>query len=260
MKITVCELPNSGRGLARDWPRLIRHTHRYRSDLVLLPEMPFFPWPAWRRAYHPDLWQAAVNAHEQWRPRLQELAPAVVCGTVPVLSQGLRLNVGFVHSPARGFEMVHPKSYLPQEPGFWESTWYERGPGTFKLHRISGISLGFLICTELWFFRHARAYGQQGAHVILCPRATPRATLGKWVTGGRAASVVAGAFCLSSNKISEPNERADLGGQGWITDPEGDVLDKTSRRRPFVTLDVDMRKAERAKHTYPRYVTEQRGT
>jgi N-carbamoylputrescine amidase len=256
MKITVCELPNSSRGLARDWPRLVHHVHQTKSGLVLLPEMPFSPWLAWRRTYNPDLWQAAVKTHEQWKPRMRELAPAVVCGTFPITRKGRRLNVGFVHSVLRGFEPVHSKYYLPQEPGFWESSWYERGAGTFEPHRISGISLGFLICTELWFFQHARSYGQGGVHAILCPRATPNATLSKWVTGGRAASVVAGAFCLSSNRISESNERADLGGQGWITDPEGEVLGKTSRKKPFLTLDVDMGKAERAKRSYPRYVTE----
>lgn len=254
MKITVCELANSRAGLARDWPRLVQHVRRNRSDLVLLPEMPFSPWLPWRPTFNPALWEGAVRAHERWKPRMRELAPAVVCGTVPVTRGGRRLNVGFIHSPARGFEPIHAKCYLPQEPGFWESTWYEPGDGSFKPHRISGISLGFMICTELWFFRHARSYGKDGAHVILCPRATPPATLSKWMAGGRAASVVAGAFCLSSNRISEPGERADLGGQGWIIDPEGEILGKTSRSKPFLTLEIDTAEAELAKGTYPRYV------
>jgi len=49
---------------------------------------------------------------------------------------------------------------------------------------------------------------------------------------------------------------ADLGGQGWIVGPDGQVLGLTSRERAFVTVEIDLREAERAKQTYPRYVLE----
>jgi len=114
--------------------------------------------------------------------------------------------------------------------------------------------LGFVICTDLWFFQHARAYGKKGVHLIICPRATPRTTLEKWLVGGRAAAVVSGAFTLSSNKINRQGEEADLGGQGWIVGPNGKVLGITSQEQPFLTLDLDLTKAEKSKETYPRYV------
>jgi len=49
----------------------------------------------------------------------------------------------------------------------------------------------------------ARAYGKVGVHLIVNPRATERSTLDKWLTGGRAAAVIAGAFCLSSNRVTD---------------------------------------------------------
>jgi N-carbamoylputrescine amidase len=101
---------------------------------------------------------------------------------------------------------------------------------------------------------HARAYGQAGVHLLVVPRATPRQTLDKWLAGGRAAAVVAGAFTLSSNPLSEPTERANLGGQGWIIGPDGEVLGITSAEQPFVTIELDLAAAEHAKQTYPRYV------
>jgi N-carbamoylputrescine amidase len=47
-----------------------------------------------------------------------------------------------------------------------------------------------------------------------------------------------------------------MGGLGWVVDPDGQVLATTSREQPFVTVEVDLRLAEQARHTYPRYVRE----
>ncbi len=255
MRVTVCELRDSREGFSQEWGDLVRHVREQKSDLVLLPEMTFSPWFAWRSEFDPRIWQGAVLAHREWEQRLSELAPAVVCGTAPVNSGEQRLNRAFVFEHG-GWAGVHDKFHLPDEEGFWEETWYGRGSGDFSLHLSAGINLGFLICTELWFYEHARAYGKQGAHLILCPRATPRETVDKWLAGGRAAAVVSGAFCLSSNPISTVGELADLGGRGWITDPDGEVLGVTSAERPFLTLHIDTRQAEEAKKTYPRYVPE----
>jgi N-carbamoylputrescine amidase len=48
----------------------------------------------------------------------------------------------------------------------------------------------------------------------------------------------------------------DCGGLGWVIDPEGEVLATTTVDDPFVTVDVDLDVARRAKATYPRYVRE----
>ena len=45
-----------------------------------------------------------------------------------------------------------------------------------------------------------------------------------------------------------------MGGQGWIVGPDGEILGITSREQPFVTVEIDPQKADRAKKTYPRYV------
>ena len=143
---------------------------------------------------------------------------------------------------------------MPNEEGYWEASWYERGDGDFEPIQAGSALLGFVICTDIWFFQHSRSYGKKGVHLIACPRATPRSTLDKWLVGGRATAVVSGAFVLSSNRVSREGEEADLGGQGWILGPNGKVLGLTSDERPFLTLELDLKKADLAKQTYPRYV------
>lgn len=254
MKVTVCQLVNDPGNFASDWERLSSHVASERSDLVCLPEMPFFPWFAWSPEYDPQTWESAVKAHLDAAPLLDQLSPAAVCGSRPIEKWGKRLNEAFIWEKDAGFRPAHTKYYLPDEEGYWEASWYGRGDGNFAPVRVRDALLGFLICTDIWFFQHSRTYGKKGVHLIVCPRATPRNTLDKWLAGGQAAAIVSGAFVLSSNRISGDGEQADLGGQGWIVGPNGKVLGLTSANHPFLTLDLDIEKAEKAKQTYPRYV------
>ena len=194
MKVTVCELSNEPVGFERDWQGLVSHVKAEASDLVLLPEMPFYTWPAWSKQKDNNTWKASVEAHDQWMPRLAEFAPAAVVGTRPVIKDSRFFNEGFIWEPASGYHSAHVKYYLPNEEGFWEANWYERGNEEFSLYQVNQIKIGFLICTELWFNAHARDYARQGIHLLVCPRATPGSTVDKWIAGGRTAAVVSGAF------------------------------------------------------------------
>jgi N-carbamoylputrescine amidase len=255
MKVTVCELGNDSDALAQDWQSLVAHTKSEASDLVLLPEMAFHPWVAQTDQVDSTVWQAAVDAHDQWMPRLAELAPAIVAGSRPIVQQKKRLNEGFIWEKASGYQAVHHKYYLPDEKDFWEASWYDRGEYEFSVAQANQVRMGFLICTELWFNSHGREYGKQEIHLLVSPRATPAATTDKWIAGGRAAAVVSGAFCLSSNFGGISEAGIKWGGSGWIIEPEeGEVLGVTSQEQPFLTLDIDLKVAETAKRTYPRYV------
>ena len=257
MRVTVCELRNDAEGLDQDWTALVAHVKSETSDLVLLPEMPFYPWIARSKQVNPAIWKQAVTAHDQRMPRLSELAPAMVAGSRPVFQDGKRHNQGYIWDPKSQYQPSHVKYYLPDEEGFWEASWYEKGKRDFTVIRCRGVNLGFLICTELWFFEHARKYGKQEIHLLVCPRVTPKSSVNKWIAGGQAAAVVSGAFCLSSN-LSGPNiERIEFGGAGWVIEPEeGSVLGVTSPNKPFLTVEIDLEEAEKAKRTYPRYVAD----
>jgi N-carbamoylputrescine amidase len=257
MKVTVCQLRNDPPDLAHDWGQLVAHVQAEATELVLLPEMPFHPWPAWTRDVDPAIWQTSVEAHEAWLERLPELAPAVVFGTRPVLRGERRHNEGFVWEANSGYRAVHTKYYLPDEGGFWEASWYERGELEFTAVQASKIKAGMMICTEMWFMEHARAYGKASIDLLISPRATPLSSASKWVAGGRTAAVVSGAFCLSSNRGGVDETGLAWGGSGWITEPEeGELLALTSEEDPFATVDIDLNVAKQAKETYPRYVLE----
>lgn len=255
MRVTVCELQNTREGLEQGWQALIKHLQREHSDLLVLPEMPFFPWVARSNQIDPKVWEMAVKAHEEWMARFSELPVSAIVGTRPVIWNSKRLNEAFLWQRDSGYETVHHKYYLPDEEGFWEATWYERGDYDFMVVECGAAKIGFLICTELWFNEHARQYAREGIHLLICPRVTPQKSVEKWIAGGRTAAVISGAYCLSSNLVGSNTKEIDFGGAGWIIEPdEGDVLGVTSPKNPFITLDLDLRIADNAKNTYPRYV------
>ncbi len=256
MKVTVCQLHEAPEGLEGDWPLLVEHVREQESDLVLLPEMPFHGWLARNRETDEAAWNEAVASHRAWLERLSELAPAAVLGTVPISDEGSRFNEGFAWSEGT-YSGVHRKYYLPDEEMFWEASWYGRGEKRFEPFEIAGALAGYMICTEMWFTEHARAYGRAGTQLIAAPRATPGTTAGKWVAGGRATAVVSGAWCLSSNRGGIDAEGGVWAGAGWIIEPEeGEVLALTSEDEPFQTREIDLDRADRAKASYPRYVEE----
>jgi N-carbamoylputrescine amidase len=251
MKVTVCELSDDPNLLAGEWEELVAHVKSSGSELVLLPEMPFYPWWMLESTVDLRVWDLAIAAHESWQRRLDELLPAAVLTSFPVRVGDQRLNEGILWEGS-GRVPVHHKYYLPDEAGFRESTWYHRGDGSFSTVRHRHAVVGFLICSELWSFESARHYGSLGANVIATPRATRAASLEKWIVAGRAAAMVSGAFLLSSNRRGAPGQGIEFAGTGWIIDPEGRVVVTTSKGKPFVTVEIDLEQANQAKRTYPR--------
>jgi N-carbamoylputrescine amidase len=250
MKVTVCELNDDRVRFEEDWHKLVAHVQTNASELVVLNEMPFSTWFGVTPDFDMAIWQAVVAEHEAWLPRLKALEGATVISSRPVTQGTRRLNEGFIWYANLGYRATHLKYYLPDEAGVWEASWYQRGDGRFDLVSTPSSKIGFLICSELWAMSRAQAYGKAGAHLLVTPRATGQTSVEKWLTGGRAAAIVAGAFSLSSNRVSD----SAFGGGGWIINPEGEVLALTSRDQPFVTVEIDLAEAVRAKTTYPRYV------
>ena len=256
MNITVCEYNNNMEVVESIWKALVEHCKSQQSEIVLLPEMPFSSWLAHTDQVDESLWAKAVETHAQWLERLGELEAQVVLSSRPVIRDGVRLNEGYAWTP-EGYQSVHHKVYLPNEPGYWEATWYSPGAEEFNVIDMGGIKIGFLICTELWFSQRAREYMKQGIDLLVCPRATEAQSLDKWYAGGRTAAVVSGAYCLSSNLAGADSQGNPFAGGGWIIEPDSEILGKTSTTEPFLTLNIDIEKARAAKSTYPRDVIDE---
>lgn len=209
-------------------------------DLLVLPELAFSPWVCATRDVDPAAW-AVVE------PELDRLEATVVVGTMAVTQDGRRYNDAFVYFDG-AVQARHRKTFLPDEPGFWEATWYDRGPVDFAPVDTPVGRLGISICTEMWFTQHTYS----DVDIVVVPRATPAETTAKWLAGGATQAVCAGAFCISSNR-AESVAGTTMGGAGWVIDPEGSAVAVTGDD-PAVVVDIDLAQARAAKSTYPRYV------
>ena len=250
MKVTVCEMPDDPGEFSEAWVKLAKHVKSEGSELLLLPEMPFFYWFCAGPKFDPAVWREATAKHRGWMKRLPELGEKAVLGTSPVERGTGRRNEGFVWT-GEGTRWVHQKRYVPNMAGWYEGTWYQRGTKPFAPFEVEGWKAGFMVCSDIWSMANARQYGKKGVDLIAVPRATGTGSVDKWVAGGRVAAVVAGAYCLSSNRVGKRGD-AEFGGKGWVVDPDGGVLGLTSKGRPFVTVEIDRTKAQKAKNTYPR--------
>jgi N-carbamoylputrescine amidase len=243
MKVTVCQFHNGGGGFGADWDHLVRHVKVERSELVLLPEMPFYSWFPTPRHFNAGVWQAAVDAHNAWERRLSDLAPAIPIGTRPIDFGNVRYSAGFMWNEGEGItESIHVKSCLTAQDGAWETSWYDRGVPDFELANVGSARVGMLIGLELWIPEQAHLYGEDGAQVIAVPRADRLAGddqdgADEWLRGVIEAATAAEAYCLSS---SRGTRGSGLGGTAWVISPHGEVLAETTRYEPFVSVEIDL--------------------
>jgi N-carbamoylputrescine amidase len=255
MRITVCELPHEPDALAAAWAALCQHTVRNSSELVLLPEFAMVE-PVWEsERFDAGRWRAAEILSDTWLKRLGELQTAYVVGTRPVTIGGRRFNEGYLWSAAGGMAPLRSKFFLPNEPGNWETRWFESGDPGFPEFHAGALSFGLNICTEVWALESYSGYAAGKVQVVMSPRASAAATTAKWISAGVVAAVRSGAFSVSSNRV---DPTGSCGGVGWIISPDGKILASTTHEAPFATVDVDLTAAAAARNTYPRYVFSQK--
>src|SRR5580765_6210324 len=105
--------------------------------------------------------------------KMEQLNAKHIVYSKPVIAGDKFFNTAFVYEKGNGHFKIHTKSFFPEEPFFWEETWFDHeAVMNFELLEISAIKIGVLICTEMWFMEYARQYGKHGIDILLCPRAT----------------------------------------------------------------------------------------
>jgi N-carbamoylputrescine amidase len=239
------------------WSALCDHTGNESSELVVLPEFVFVE-PLWLlEQFDAVAWSHAEAVADAWLKRLPELKVSYVIGTRPVTEGEKHFNEGFLWSRDGGITALRQKHYLPDEPGGFEARWFDRGTPDFPAYSAGNLSFGLNICTELWALDVYQRYAAMDVAAIVAPRATAAATTGKWLSLGTVAAVASGCYCLSSNRVQSDGA---CGGVGWIIEPDGALIARTSNLQQFCTREIDPLRSRRARNTYPRYVFNPRTT
>jgi N-carbamoylputrescine amidase len=254
MKIAICQLPDGLAPNSLSWDRFSRRIEHAQPDLAVMNEMPFGPWVARHAAFDEYLAARSIDAHEASLPALHALHCPVI-GSRPVRSLDRLANEAFLLAHGQ-CQALHHKQYFPQEPGYFESSWFRASRLGFETVEYCGTRIGVLLCTELMFTEWARHYRRQGAHVIVVPRASGTSS-GAWHAAARMAAVVSGCYVLSSNRVSPRSSACSLfGGGGFAYSPTGELLQVTSEDKPFVAVTIDLDLVRHAQRGYPCYVRE----
>jgi hypothetical protein len=94
------------------------------------------------------------------------------------------------------------------------------------------LTLGFLIGAELAVAEEIDRYGHEGVQLLISPRSTPVQDTDEWCAMARRAARRAGLVVLTSTGAGQ--------GPAWIIDAAGEVLDRSSEARPFVSQTVEL--------------------
>jgi N-carbamoylputrescine amidase len=254
LRIAFVEWPEALSTGEAEWLNLKNSVTATRPDILVTNELPFGPWLADDSAFSENVANLSLREHEKGLEGLIDLALPAVISSRPVWNGKRLANEAFVLEDGVA-RPLHRKQYFPNEPGWFETAWYAKDNSGFSVAEVLGIKVGVLLCTEAMFNERARWYGKQEASLIVIPRATGR-DIESWKIAGAMASLVAGTYVVSSNRVGRSKAGTQFGGGGFAYAPQGQLLAVTSSTNPVQTLDLDPALPALAQHAYPCYVPE----
>lgn len=239
---------------SNEWDAFRARIEVNRPDVLITNEMPFGPWLASKADFEEEAARRSVLLHEAGTEALMALALPAIISSRPVFAGDRLFNEAFILQDGRSV-VLHRKQYFPSEEGWFESDWFHGDDSGFVVHEVLGMKVGVLLCTELMFNEHARAYGRAGADLIAVPRATGH-SYQKWVTAGAMAAIVSGSYVISSNRIGQSDHSPLFGGRGLAFAPDGILIGETSIETSLAVVELDVIASRNQKKAYPCYVTE----
>ena len=254
LRIACVEWPEGLSTNDARWSELRDSVTAAHPDILVTNELPFGPWLADAAVFSEAEAQLSIRAHEKGLEGLIDLDVPAVISSRPVWNRKRLANEAFVLE--KGIvRALHRKQYFPNEPGWFESEWYAGDASGFGVAEVLGLKLGVLVCTEAMFNEHARAYGKQQASLLVVPRASGT-NIEPWTIAGAMASLVSGAYVVSSNRTGCTKIGTHFGGGGFAYAPQGRFLAATAPACPLQTFELDPAISASAQRVYPCYVPE----
>jgi len=189
---------------------------------------------------------------------------AVALGAVVASRAGPPSNTGVLLEGGRA-AFVHRKVYLPNHGMFEEARYFSPGD-RLRAHRSKGLglSLGVLVCRDLWHLSSAVALSYRGIDLLIAMSASP----GRDLTEGRpgedgfgslrmlqvldeACARCLGVFVVHANRVGT-EEGVTFAGGSEILEPTGRVAARGPEdEEALVTADLDLDLLRRARTALP---------
>src|SRR5215469_10037100 len=254
LRIAFVEWPEALSTDDPQWDGLKDSVTVAHPDILVTNELPFGCWLADNAAFSEDEAHVSICVHEKGLEGLIDLDVPAVISSRPVWNGKRLANEAFVLEN-RIARPLHRKQYFPNEPGWFESEWYTGDGSGFRVGEILGIKVGVLLCTDAMFNEHARVYGKQQASLVVIPRASG-VDIESWKLAAAMASLVSGAYVVSSNRVGRSKGGTCFGGRGFAYAPHGRLVAETATSNPLQILEMDSQLPGSAQREYPCYVPE----
>lgn len=254
MRIAFVEWPEALSPADAQWRELKESVTVARPEILITNELPFGPWIADSAPFSEEEADLSIRAHESGLEALIDFGLPAIVSSRPVWNGKRLANEAFVVESGV-VRPLHRKQLFPNEPGWFESEWYAGDGSGFGVAEIQGIRVGVLVCTEAMFNERARAYGKQKASLIAIPRASGM-DAEPWKIAGAMASLVSGAYVVSSNRVGCSKSGVHFGGGGFAYAPHARLLAMTDRANSVQTFELDTKISVVAQSEYPCYVPE----
>lgn len=254
MRVGFVEWPEALEPFSPEWDELSGQVLNAKLDMLVTNELPFGRWVADHRPFGRTEAQACVDVHARGLDALKKLKVPAIISSRPVWSADRLINQAIAIEKGQERE-IHTKQYIPEEPGFYEASWFTPGKEFFKPADVTGLRLGVMLCTDAMFNEHARNYGRSGTALIAILRAAGTSTE-NWLTAGRMAALVSGNYVVSSNRYGRSVGGTEFGATGFAFSPSGTLLASTDSENRLLVVDVDPAISKRQQREYPCYLTE----
>ncbi|MEP6997767.1 MAG: NAD+ synthase [Betaproteobacteria bacterium] len=172
MRIAIAQLNQMVGDLPGNAARILEAVDAGRrggADLVVTPELSLCGYPPEDLLLRPAFLEACANELERLVARIA--GPTVLVGFPELGSGGARHNAVAVIRDGRIIG-VYRKQTLPNYTVFDEQRYFIRGtePCVFD---VGGLSVGVVICEDIWFSEPARLTRDAGAQLIVVPNGSP---------------------------------------------------------------------------------------
>jgi len=254
LRIAFVEWPEGLSTDHPDWGQLENSIRDARPDILITNELPFGEWIAEESVFSEEKARISIRAHEKGLEALMALNVPAVVSSRPVWNGNRLANEAFLLEN-QAVRPLHRKQYFPNEPGWFEREWYAGDDSGFAVAEVGGIKMGVLVCTEAMFNERARTYGRQKASLIAIPRASG-VDVESWKIAGAMASLVSGAYVVSSNRAGTGKGGTQFGGGGYAYAAHGRLLAVTDATHPLRTFELSPEAVASAQREYPCYVAE----
>jgi len=251
IRIAVAEVAPNLNPDTDDWKRLSERIQETGADIFIFNELPFGGWLPSQNAFDEKKFDESVAAHDKALAVLDTLGVANILGSRLTVQDDIRVNSGFLWTKKGGIKDFYTKQHIPFSPGYWESAWYEAGPRKFPIIEVAGLKVGMLICTDIMFNEHARAYGRGGAHLIAVPRAMPPLAAGFFDSALAMGAVASGCYVASSNRTGMNDMGEPFEGRGCIYNPAGQTVALTNLFTDVASFDIDTDMVDWKQAIYP---------